>query len=123
MFQTGDNSVDAIGILDDYSRTTMFETGRKIGTNLPKVPKFIPNVAKDDFNPKIKLFSAMIDFDCMVDTTDIYDQNWSVDYLNFITATSRQNIRLMHLDVGQTMSVGITDDLKIYTWGLNDHLQ
>jgi len=80
MFQVGDNSLDAINTLDAYSKTTMFETGRKIGTNLPRVPEFIPHEATNDFNPKIKLFSAMIDFDCMVDTTDIYDQNWSVDY-------------------------------------------
>lgn len=29
----------------------------------------------------------------------------------------------MHLDVGQTFSVAVTDDLKLYTWGLNDFLQ
>jgi len=71
----------------------MFETGRKIGTNLPKVPPFVPHEATNDFNPKIKLFSALIDFDCMVDTTDVYDQNWSVDYLNFITSLHNQNGR------------------------------
>ena len=123
MFQTGENSLDSIKTLDAYSKTTMFQNGRRIGENLPRVPSFVPNEASNDFNPKIKLFSTLIDFDCMVDTTDIYDQNWSVDYLNFVTALHGQNGRVMHLDVGQTFSMAITDDLKMYTWGLNDYLQ
>lgn len=70
--------------LDAYSKSTMFESGKRLGENirgnLRSKPAFVPIKPTNDFKPRIKLFTCLIDFDCMVDTTDIYDQNWSVDF-------------------------------------------
>lgn len=76
-----------------------------------------------DLNPKMRLFSVLIDFDCQVDTSDVYENSWAVDFLNFFQNVKQNNSRLLHLEVGESFTFAITDDFKVYSWGLNDYCQ
>lgn len=71
----------------------------------------------------MRMFSMVIDFDCQTDTSDSYAQSWSVDFLNFIQLTKANNSRLMCLEVGHSFSLAVSDELKIFNWGLNDSRQ
>lgn len=76
-----------------------------------------------DLNHKMRLFSLLIDFDCHVDTSDIYQQSWAVDYRNMVNKLESRGNRLLHLEVGETFTLAISDDFKVYSWGLNDYQQ
>jgi alpha-tubulin suppressor-like RCC1 family protein len=76
-----------------------------------------------DLNPKMRLFSVLIDFDCQVDTSDVYENSWAVDFLNFFQNVKQSNSRLLHLEVGESFTFAVTDDMKLYSWGLNDYCQ
>ena len=76
-----------------------------------------------DLNPKMRMFSVLIDFDCQVDTSDVYENSWAVDFLNFFQNVKQNNSRLLHLEVGESFTFAVTDDFKIYSWGLNDYCQ
>jgi alpha-tubulin suppressor-like RCC1 family protein len=69
------------------------------------------------------MFSVLIDFDCQSDTSDIYENSWAVDFLNFYKNVKANGSRLMHLDVGQSFSLALTDDGRMFSWGLNDYCQ
>ena len=69
------------------------------------------------------MFSILIDFDCQVDTSDIYENSWAVDFLNFFQNVKHSGARLLHMDVGESFTFAITDDLRVYSWGLNDYCQ
>ena len=71
----------------------------------------------------MRMFSILIDFDCQVDTSDIYENSWAVDFLNFFQNIKHSGSRLLHVDVGESFTFAITDDLKVYSWGLNDYCQ
>lgn len=71
----------------------------------------------------MRLFSVLIDFDCQVDTSDVYEQSWAIDFLNFYKLIQANNSRLLHLEVGESFTFAVNDDLKIFSWGLNDNQQ
>lgn len=78
----------------------------------PKIPSFIPSENHehdhtDFFNiNETSLFGVVIDFDCLLDTTDIYGESWPVEYLRFLGGMYNQKNRLMSMEVGETFSLG-----------------
>lgn len=71
----------------------------------------------------MRLFSVLIDFDCFFDTRGIYKNSWGSDYLNFYNTIQEKESRLMHLEIGNSFTLAVTKDSKIYSWGLNDNCQ
>jgi hypothetical protein len=70
--------------------------------------------------PKAKLFSAVIDLDCKIDTSDVYCNTWASDYLKMTNILYQSSSRFLHLEVGESFSLALNDDLKILSWGIND---
>jgi myosin-5 len=106
--------------LDNYTKVKFFEDSRDFREFIPKIDSFVPPIPAIDLNPKMRLFSLVIDFDCFVDTSDVYGRSWAVDFLNYLSLLSKKNSRLLHLEVGETFTLAVDDDLKIFSWGLND---
>jgi hypothetical protein len=55
----------------------------------------VPQAPGMDLNPKVKLFSALVDLDCKIDTSDIYPNSWTVDFLKMLNMLAKTNSRLM----------------------------
>jgi myosin-5 len=106
--------------LENYTRVKFFDDPKNFRDYIPKLKSFIPDTPPIDLNPKVRLFSVLIDFDCQVDTSDIYKRSWAVDFLNLISHLYEKHSRLLHLEIGDSFSLAVDDDLKVYSWGLND---
>jgi myosin-5 len=119
IFKQGDTFNDIKG-LENYTKVKFFEDSKDFREFIPKLDGFIPPNPPIDLNPKMRLFSVIIDFDCFADTSDIYRRGWAVDFLNYLSSVGGRNCRMMSLEVGDSFTLGIDDDLKIYSWGLND---
>ena len=109
--------------MENYTKVKFFEDEKSFRESIPNLDSFVPDLPAMELNPKMRLFSVLIDFDCQVDTSDIYERSWAVDFLNFTNKLKRDNVRLLHLEVGESFTLAVTDDLKIYSWGLNDYMQ
>jgi hypothetical protein len=109
--------------LENYTKVKFFEDQRSFKDSIPTLDSFIPNLPSIDLNPKMRLFSVLIDFDCQVDTSDVYERSWAIDFLNLMKKFKEKNTRLLHMEVGESFTLAVNDDLKIYSWGLNDYMQ
>lgn len=109
--------------LENYTKVKFFEDSKDFREFIPRIDSFIPPSPSIDLNPKMRLFSVLIDFDCYVDTSDIYKRSWAVDFLNYMNILKQKNSRLLHLELGETFTLAVDDDLKIYSWGMNDTYQ
>lgn len=125
----------ALHRLQKYDGGKFSDQKRGKARNFPEVKSFIPAGKLDTqdmgtgmnedyfcFND-VNLFSVVIDFDGVADTTDIYGRNWVLHYLGFVNNLYGNNNRLMQMDIGQTYSLAIGNDYQVYTWGLNDYTQ
>ena len=109
--------------LENYTRVKFFDADVSFINNIPKIDSFIPKLPIIDLNPKMRIFSLLIDFDCQLDTSDFYSQSWGVDFLTFMKHLRSTNTRILHLEVGECFTFAVTDELKIYSWGINDYHQ
>ena len=109
--------------LENYTKVKFFEDERSFRESIPKFDSFIPDLPPMELNPKMRLFSVLIDFDCQVDTSDVYERSWAVDFLNFMKKLQKDNTRLLHIEVGESFTIAVNDELKIFSWGLNDYMQ
>lgn len=109
--------------LENYTKVKYFEDEKSFRDSIPQMKSFIPELPSMELNPKMRFFSVLIDFDCQVDTSDIYERSWAVDYLNTIQKFNKEGTRLLHLEVGESFTLAVNDDLKVYSWGLNDYMQ
>lgn len=109
--------------LENYTKVKFFEDSRDFREFIPKTGSFVPATPAIDLNPKMRLFSLLIDFDCFIDTSDVYGRSWAVDFLNYLSTLTKRNARMLHLEVGETFTLAIDDDLKMYSWGINDSSQ
>lgn len=109
--------------LENYTKVKFFEDEQSFRDSIPIMKSFIPELPSMELNPKMRLFSVLIDFDCQVDTSDIYERSWAVDYLTLMQKLNKEGSRLLQLEVGESFTLAVNDDMKIYTWGLNDYMQ
>lgn len=84
---------------------------------------FIPQVPNIELNPKVKLFSVLVDLDVHIDTSNVYSNTWANEFLSFIKHIHEKESRLLHLEVGESFTVAVTDDKEVYIWGTNDYFQ
>lgn len=68
----------------------------------------------------MKYVSLLIDLDVFVDSTTCYEKTWSKEFIDFIAEISQKGKRLLQLEVGDSFTMGITDDREVFSWGLND---
>jgi len=122
----------ALKRLEKYDKGSLSDKPRQTLSKFPGIPSFIPASSNNDnsgINPDFfnindkKLFSVLIDFDCITDTHEIYGKTWAIHYLSFINTIYQDNNRLMHIEVGESYTIGISNEFKVYTWGMNDLLQ
>lgn len=85
--------------------------------------KFIPQQPEIEIQPKIKFLSLLIDLDVFVDTTCCYEQTWAKEFVTFISQVHEQGHRMLSLEIGDSFSVGLTEEREVYSWGLNDQNQ
>jgi myosin-5 len=116
-------ALEDIRNIELYTKVKYFEDEKSFKQSVPSLHSFIPDPPNIDLNPKMRMFSVVIDFDCQVDTSDIYENSWAVDFLNFFQNVKSKGSRLLHLDVGESFTLAMTDDMKMYSWGLNDYCQ
>ena len=88
-----------------------------------KCNKFIPNQPVVELKNKAKLFSLIIDFSVMTDTSLIYSKTWGYHFSNLMKLFKKTDERLLHIKVGETCTFAVSDDLKVYSWGSNDYSQ
>lgn len=58
-----------------------------------------------------------------MDTTNIYPNTWAHEFLTFLKKSHRKNNRFLHLEIGETFTLAVTEDREVYSWGLNDFNQ
>lgn len=80
----------------------------------------IPPAPEVEIKPKVKLFSVLIDLEVCGDTTDCYESTWAREFLTFLGKIQKKGKRFLHLEIGDTFTMAITDDKEVFSWGLND---
>ena len=105
---------EAIEKLNKYDGGNLSDMPRqpKKNSKFPVVPSFIPagnteSDGTDFFNINdISIFGAIIDFDCLLETQDIYGETWPIQYLKFLNMVYSDRNRLMNLEFGDSFSLG-----------------
>lgn len=109
--------------INTYTKLPFFLNDEKIDFGTNNYRKFIPNTPEIELNPKAKFMSLLIDVSINVDTTNIYPNTWAHEFLTFVRKSHRKNNRFLHLEIGETFSLAVTEDREVYSWGLNDFNQ
>lgn len=81
---------------------------------------FLPPNKEIELNKNAKLASILIDLNVHGDTSSIYQNPWAIDFASFLKKVHSKGSRLLHLEIGESFSLAITDDKEIYSWGAND---
>lgn len=84
---------------------------------------FVPPNKDIELNKNAKLMSLLIDLNVNIDTSSIYKNSWAVEFSAFLKQTHEKGARMLHLEIGDSFTLGITDDKEIFTWGANDFNQ
>lgn len=101
----------------------------KISERLAKCAKrdsalsFVPTL-KPFSPPKFRLFSYVLDIDPVVDPNDTFLSSWAMTFmLYFRHLRDDYEGNLMHLAVGDSHSLAVSDNSYIYHWGSSDIFQ
>jgi myosin-5 len=109
--------------INDYTKLPFYVDKGGIDFGSSNYRNFIPKTPEIELNPKAKLVSILIDAEALVDTTNVYRNTWAAEFNSFLSNIHSKQSRLLHLEVGESFSVGVTCDKEVYTWGLNDFNQ
>ncbi|KAL4471689.1 hypothetical protein ABPG74_008582 [Tetrahymena malaccensis] len=72
------------------------------------------------FQQRMYLFSYVIDFEILSDTSEIYDPLWSSLYQASFKDNYDKQSYIQHISIGDTHSLTCSLSSKIHTWGWND---
>ena len=106
--------------LIDYEYFKLLKKGTSVG--LPCY-RMIPDPPSVELNPRSKLFALPVDVSMNSDSLLIYENTWAKEVNDLMNKLNNEESRLLHMYVGESFSLAISDDLKVYTWGSNDSLQ
>ena len=109
--------------INNYVKLPFYYESNKQDFGKQNYKKFIPKIPKMELKPKAKFITVLIDLSIHVDTTNVYYNTWALEFMNFLQEIHNKNSRLLHLEVGESFTMALTDDKEIYTWGLNDYYQ
>ena len=87
--------------------------------SLNKIKEVVPYSMK-----RINTFIKVIDVDLLTDLADVYDPSWSAHFLelqNDVCANSENQLQL--IEVGETHTIAVSNNPRVYAWGWNDHFQ
>ena len=77
-----------------------------------------------DFTPyslkKIHLFSYIIDYHLMADTSDVYETPWTLHWKKLAQENQIQGNALQRISLGSTHTLVTNAKGKIFSWGFND---
>lgn len=93
------------------------------GQKIVNYKSFIPPAKDIELNKNAKLMTILIDLNAHIDTSSIYQNSWAIEFSSFLRQTHEKGARLMHLEVGDSFTIAITDEKELYTWGSNDFNQ
>lgn len=109
--------------IETYTKLPFFLNDSKINFGSENFKQFIPKSLEIELKPRVKFMSVLVDISINVDTTNIYPNTWSHEFLSFLKKVHKKNNRLLHLEIGETFTMAITEDKEVYSWGLNDYNQ
>ena len=109
--------------INDYTKLPFYVEKEEIDFGSNNFRKFIPKTPEIELKPKAKLLSVLIDADALVDTTNVYRNTWGGEFNLFLKKIHKKKSRLLHLEIGESFTVAVTNEKEVYTWGLNDFNQ
>lgn len=85
--------------------------------------QFIPPNKEIELNKNAKLASVLIDISVPLDTSSVYETPWAFEFASFLKKVHTKGARLLHLEIGESFTIAVTDDKEVHTWGVNDYGQ
>ena len=70
--------------------------------------------------PKILIFSKILELDIINDSSDIENNSWSDEYMNIYQTSLYNNTPIQKIFVGNCHSMALNSEGKVYTWGWNN---
>lgn len=122
LFGDGESLTDAENI-DTFTKLPFYLNERQINFGSKNFKTFIPETPEIELQPKAKFVSLLIDVSINVDTTNVYPNTWAHEFLTFLRKVHRRHNRLLHLEIGETFTLAVTEDREVFSWGLNDFHQ
>lgn len=85
--------------------------------------RFVPKKPEIELKPKAKFFNLLVDIYVGSDSTSVYNNTWAKEFSDCMTRIHHKKSRLLHLELGDSFSIAISNDRDVYSWGLNDYNQ
>ena len=73
--------------------------------------------------PKISIFSKILDLDIINDSSDIENKNWSDEFMSIFKRSLKSGTPIQKLFLGNCHSMALNSEGKVYTWGWNNYGQ
>lgn len=109
--------------VNDYTKLPFFRFKRHPDFGHKNYRLFIPKVQEHDGNTKVKLLTCLADLNVYTDSTSIYHTTWANEFVSLQKFLSSKNKRLIHLEIGETFTLAVSEDGEVFSWGLNDFNQ
>jgi alpha-tubulin suppressor-like RCC1 family protein len=107
--------------VEDYTKIGFYEHSSPPDFGKSNYKLFVPEQGKGE--GPIRLFALPIDLNVHQDTTSVYHRTWGAEFVKAMRQIQAKNKRLVHVEVGETFTVALTDENDVYMWGLNDFNQ
>lgn len=96
---------------------------KKLITADPVYQKFLPGSPEIELTPKAKLFAIPFDLVVTAETLEAYPGTLAGELKSFLKKINDKGERLLHVIPGDSSTFCVTDDLRVYSFGANDHGQ
>ena len=108
----------------DQNHETPFNSSvGQLHQNALNFRQFIPASRDIELDAKAKLISVVVDLTPHIDSSGVYQSSWAIEFSSFLRKAHSRGARLLHLEIGESFTLAITDDKEIYSWGVNDYGQ
>jgi alpha-tubulin suppressor-like RCC1 family protein len=104
--------------VDDFVRMPFYEHSRTLDFGSGNFKLFLPGPAK--VASQVRLFALPIDLNVHIDSTNVYERTWAFEFVNVMKGLAKKQQNLIHVEVGESFTVALTDENEVFTWGLND---
>jgi myosin-5 len=109
--------------VNDYTKLPFFQFKKHPDFGYKNYRHFVPKVQEHDGNSKVKLLTCLTDINVQADSTSIYYSTWANEFVALLKQLNSKNKRLVHLEIGETFSLAVSEDGEVFSWGLNDFNQ
>lgn len=88
----------------------------------PKRKVFLPkSIMLND--PKIVLFTRILDLDLIIDSSEIYDDHWAREYEKLYNYNIENNTPIQQISIGGCHTTVLNSKGKVFCWGWNNYGQ